>query len=140
MGATTSLVGVAVCLFVLVPPVLAQECLQRIGTWPHGPAETVAASGDYAYFGNGASFVVADVSDSAAPLVRSSLALNDAVLGIAVEGGIAYALTSHEEGDGDDSSCSTTLHAIDVADPSSPVEIATYGDPGWGCTGADVAV
>jgi hypothetical protein len=42
-------------------------CLETFGRWPYGPAEAVAAAGDYAYVGSGLALLVVDVSDPAAP-------------------------------------------------------------------------
>lgn len=144
-----SLALVAVCLCVLVPAGNARECPELMGRWPFGPAVAVAATGDHAFYGSGAGLMIADVSDPASPRVVGSLTLPAAVEQIEVSDRYAYVLTTRSEaGDQDWSwSCLTTLYVVDVAEPTSPMEIGsivvTSLDDWWGdpCLGlGDIAI
>ena len=58
--------GLALC--VVVPPVVAVECLEVVGTLPIGAEiSAIAVSGDYAYLGTAGFLLIVDVSDPFAP-------------------------------------------------------------------------
>ena len=126
---------VAVCLCVLVPlavaePGLGQGCPELVGTWPFGPAVTVATSGDYAFYNSGAGFMVADISDVDAQEVVGTLTVSGVIDKIAVTGHIAYVLSKRRwSGSMGSSRCTGSLHAIDVSDPIDPRQVGSYDLP-----------
>ena len=97
----------------------AQGCPELVGRWPYGPAQAVAISGDYAYFGSGTVLQIVDVSDPMSPQFIGEVVLPGLVNGIEVSGGYAYVANI---GDG--------LRVIDVSTPTTPVEVGYYDTPG----------
>jgi hypothetical protein len=100
---------------------LRANCPELVGHLP-GPISAVAVSGDYAYLGGAAGFMVADVSDPAAPRVVGEVGIPLGVRDIAVSGGYAF-LACGLRGDGG-------LQVVDVSTPSAPVEVGFINTPG----------
>jgi len=111
---------VAISMFVLALPALAQDCPELVGRLPYGAVRTVAVSGDFAYFAGGDTLMVADiVSDPSAPRVVGYVALPETANEIAVSGEYAY-VAAGEAG----------LRVVNVSDPSAPVEVGFVNTPG----------
>lgn len=117
MAQAAALVVIGVC--VLVSPVLAQDCPERVGRWPYGRPVAVAASQPYAYIGSGTALVVADVSNAAAPLVVGEVVPPGPVMGVTISG--SYADVA-DDGEG--------LRVLDVSDPANDVEVGSVDSPG----------
>jgi hypothetical protein len=103
---------------------LAGECidyrdyLHRVGTVGMAQGYDIAVSGSYAYVTDGHSGLqVLDISDPAAPVIISSVAIP--CNGIAVAGSYAYVL-----GNG--------LQVLDISDPAVPVIVGSVDAGGYG--------
>ncbi len=105
---------VAMGLFVIVPPVLAQDCPELIGHWPFGLAGGVGVSGNYAFFGSGVALAVADVSTPTSPHMVGHVVLPDSPLRVELSGDYAYVLLR------------SGMHIIDVSTPSAPAEVGSH--------------
>ena len=91
------------------------ELLGQIG----GDVTAVAVSSNVLCYGEGSAFVVADVSNSAAPVERGRIALPNTVFHIAIRSNIAYAAAG-----------SAGLYAIDISNPASPAIRGLYDTEG----------
>ena len=72
--------GIGLCLLSSYAP--AQDCPVLVGEWTLDPAYALAASGDLVVFGNGASLLVADVTDPGSPQVVGGVVLPGKVMDI----------------------------------------------------------
>ena len=95
----------------------AQE-LELVGTMP-GPAAVVAASGDYAYLGDGPTLRVYDIRDPAAPAEAGSTALPANIYDIVVSGALAYVAIDFDG-----------IAVVDVSNPAAPHVVGTFKTPG----------
>jgi hypothetical protein len=102
---------------VLVTPAFAGECARPAGAWPRpfGPVSVVATAGGYSTFGIDHVLVIADVSDPADPAIVGMIDLPLPATDIVVSRDHAFVGT---RGEG--------LRIIDLRDPETPIEIATY--------------
>ena len=80
-----------------------------------GEFKSVDVQGNYAYVGEGASFVVLDVTNPTAPVERGRIALPSFAESIAVVGGKAYVAAG-----------SAGLYVLDVSIPSSPAILGFF--------------
>ena len=91
------------------------ELLGQIG----GDVTAVAVLSNMLFYGEGPAFVVADVSNSAAPVERGRIALPNTIFHIAIRSNIAYAAVG-----------GAGLYAIDVSNPASPAIEGLYDTEG----------
>ncbi|MBC8163905.1 MAG: PKD domain-containing protein, partial [Roseiflexaceae bacterium] len=99
---------------VIVPKTAQTSFQSSIG----GGVPTVAASGNYAYIGEGAAFVVVDVSNPAAPRRVARLQTAEMVQAIRIVGQRAY-ITVDRAG----------LLIVDIASPTAPVIVGRISEP-----------
>ena len=92
------------------------ELVSAIG----GEVNAVAVGSNYAYIGEGSSFVVADISNSTSPSVISRLALPGIVRDIALSGQYAY-VANQDAG----------LQVVDISNPAAPKLVGFYATPSW---------
>ncbi|MDZ7375040.1 MAG: gliding motility-associated C-terminal domain-containing protein [candidate division KSB1 bacterium] len=107
----------------MIPTIAAQPIPQNnipyawnvslIGRYGFGPclAASANANGTSAYFGNGAYFEIADISNAANPSRASRLLLPDAIYHIAISSNYAYIANA-----------GAGLRVIDISRPNNPVE------------------
>ena len=93
--------------------VVAQDCLEQLGSSPYGWSEDLAVEGDLAVLGNGRAVQTIDVTDPANPVVVGEIALPLLVRAVAIEGNRVYAGTWRE------------LDLIDISDPTQPELLGT---------------
>jgi len=88
-----------------------------IGRYAFGPCQAVSVdvAGFRAFFGNGAYFEIADISNPAAPMRVSQVLLPDAVLDIAVTSNYAYIANA-----------GAGVRVIDISRPNQPVEQTVF--------------
>lgn len=99
----------------LIPMGENLELVGQIG----GRVDAVAVTGGYAYIGEGAGFVVIDVSNASAPVERGRIALPYKIRDIVISGNRAYA------------ACSTRgLYVLDITTPAIPGVLGFYDTPG----------
>ena len=91
------------------------ELLGQIG----GDVKAVAVISNKLCYGEGPAFVVADVSNSAAPVERGRIALPNTIFHIAIRSNIAYAAAGN-----------AGLYAIDISNPASPAIRGLYDTEG----------
>lgn len=93
-----------------------------------GNVEAVDVVGNMAYYGEGPGLVVADFSNSAAPVERGRIALPSMVKGLVVVSNIAFVATG-----------SSGLYAVNVENPAAPSIVGFYDTEGfaWGVTVID---
>ncbi len=133
--------------------------MELVGYLASAPAQVLAVDGDLAFVGLGIELAVLDVSDTSGPRRLDYLVLGGPVLDIAVAGDVVYVAAGDNAGlyiidasrpadlavlknlyafsplsgvaaSGDYAFVSThQLHVLDVAEPASPVEVATHEYP-----------
>jgi uncharacterized repeat protein (TIGR02543 family) len=91
------------------------ELLSAIG----GETTSAAVQGNYAYIGEGSSFVVADISNPASPSPVGRLAMPGMMQDVAISGQYAFA-ADNDAG----------LQVVDVSTPSVPKLVGFYSTPG----------
>ena len=84
-----------------------------------GAVSAAAVQGNYAYIGEGSSFVVADVSNPASPLPIGRVAMPGMVNDIALCG--SYAFVANDD---------AGLQVVDLSTPSAPKLVGFYDTPG----------
>ncbi len=103
-------------------PEASPGCLQQISRWPYGPTYTVITSGNYAYYGRGAVFTIADKSDVASWKIIGESDVHGPINGIVKSGTLAYVAAGK-----------AGLKVIDISDPRTPVivrSVPTAGEAG----------
>ncbi len=103
-------------------PEASPGCLQLISRWPYGPTYTVITSGNYAYYGRGAVFTIADKSNVASWKIIGESDVRGPVNGIVLNGTRAYVAAGQ-----------AGLKVIDISDPRTPVivrSVPTAGEAG----------
>ena len=107
-------VALGAALITITTAIHAQDCLEFVGELEE-PAEWVAVSGSHAYFSNGGSLFVADVSDPANPEMVLEMPLGvDYIARVFATENFVYVVAYVWN-------ISASLIVIDVSEPSSPI-------------------
>jgi hypothetical protein len=97
----------------LAAPALAQDCPELLGQWPGDEVRLVTGAGAYAYAGNLTMFMVADVSDPAAPDLVGQLDLGGGMSDMTAANGHVFVAIGE-------------MWVIDVSEPTSPQIVGTF--------------
>lgn len=97
----------------LTAPALAQDCPELLGQWSGDGVLRVTGTGAYAYASNETMFMVADVSDPAAPDVVGQLDLGGELQDMTAANGHVFVAIGE-------------MRVIDVSEPTSPQIVGTF--------------
>ena len=84
---------VLAALGIAAEPALAQGCLESTASWSSGPSAAILVQDGMAFYGVGATLVIADLSSAGRAVTRGSAQVGGAVRAVAVDGRCADVAT-----------------------------------------------